>query len=135
MLAMYADGMSVADIAAKFGWSSPSAVYEKFKDYPQDYEDAKKLLAQRRIAKYRRVGALGVDISLKTLEYYQEILTSDEYSEEEKQKVRDKIKDISAIAETAERRADLSEDKPTEHINHSGNSGLKVILTSESEDE
>jgi hypothetical protein len=71
IFAMYADGVPVADIALEFGWSSPGPVYERLNSFPKKYAEAKKHLAEKRNAKYRRVGALAVDIQTGTLEEYQ----------------------------------------------------------------
>lgn len=116
MIAMYTDGVSVADIALSFGWASKSQVYRRLNEFPAKYEEAKKHLLQKRNAKYRRVGALSLDIQLNALEHYQEKLAFESTPEKEKQEIRDKLKDISSIGESAERRADLNEGKVTDHI-------------------
>lgn len=116
LFALYADGVSVAEIARLCGWASPNTVYAKMKEFPASYAEAKKHLLNKRNAKYRRVGALAVDIQLETLEYYHERLTDTTVNEDKKQEIRDKLKDISTVGESAERRADLNEGKATERV-------------------
>jgi len=115
MLEMYAGGRHVADIADHVHLSV-NAFYARFKEFPEDYQSAKDRLLKFRNAKYRRVGALSIDIQLQTLEHYHELLLTETTSEDCKEYIRSKIKDISAIGESAERRADLNEGKVTERL-------------------
>jgi predicted transcriptional regulator len=128
MLAMYADGKSVEEIAAAC-FVSPGKVREKINEHPHEKEEAKRSRSELRNAKYRRVGALAVDIQLEVLQSIHRAISSPETPEAEKLLLRDKLKDISAIGETAERRADLNEGKPTERTDVKGG-GFQVVLSS-----
>ena len=114
IFALYSDGMPVAEIADQFGWASPGTVYDRLNAFPKEYQEAKRHLAHKRNAKYRRVGALALDIQLDTLEHYHHQLHSEDTSESDRQEIRERIKEISTIGESAERRADLNEGKATE---------------------
>jgi len=177
LFAMYADGVQVADIADSFG-VSVNTIYKRLNEFPQKYAEAKKRLAKKRNAKYRRIGALASDIQLQTLEnslklfrkesewieeleklqsewdeknyeyYYKHLYDEDETDKDgnvtkaieidadtrkkinklvrrigrlkkliqSAEDVRGKIKDISAVGENSERRADLNEGKATDRI-------------------
>ena len=167
--ALYGNGLRVTDIAVELG-QAPGTVYNHMKDFPVEYAKSKHRHIAHRVAKYRRVGALAVDIQIDTLEGYKELLASEE-AEAEKlakmeqeyrdaghevvmtqieyalkhkdgvlppedkmraaneaahkvacqrgklnqiQAIRASLKDISAIGEAAEKRADLNEGKATE---------------------
>jgi hypothetical protein len=73
MLSMYANGVSVADIGDKFH-KGVNAIYSRMKEHPRDYEAAKGELAMMRNAKYRRAGALAIDLQVGTLEHCHKIL-------------------------------------------------------------
>lgn len=111
MLSMYADGVPVAEIAVQCGWSSPNTVYKRLKAVPENYKAAKKALAEKRNSKYRRAGALSIDLQLKYLE---------EFDGHDRDKLEKEIRNIISINEAAERRADLNEGKPTERVASSG---------------
>jgi hypothetical protein len=128
MLAMYADGKSVVDIAAAC-FVSTSRVYDKLNEHPHEKEEAKRIRQELRNAKYRRVGAIAVDIQLEVLQSIYDTLTSPETTDVEKLLLRDKLKDISSIGETAERRADLNEGKATERTEVNGG-GFQIVLSS-----
>lgn len=160
LLSMYAEGVSAADIALVFGWVSPATVYTHLKQFPKEYKEAKQQLLEKRNAKYRRAGALAIDIQIESLENakklleqeqplieelnklelesidnsYDEMLTKTDTSENQKiiirkhnrrieqiqdtlkyiSNIRSNIKDFKDVGESAERRADLNEGKPTE---------------------
>ena len=163
MFAMYADGDQLADIATEFGCSPPT-ISKRLKEFPVKLDDAKKQRAEFRNAKYRRIGALAVDLQIESLENGQRILAAepefikeledlqmeaiegdydDKLESETKEfkidadlkiqilkthhriiwlkeminqagQVRGNLKTLSAVGDTAERRADLNEGKPTE---------------------
>jgi len=115
LFAMYADGVLVADIATSFSVTT-GTIYKRLNEFPKKYAEAKKQLAKKRNAKYRRIGALAADIQLDTLEHYSALLKSDDTGDKDKQVIRDKLKDISTVGENAERRADLNEGKATDRI-------------------
>ena len=106
MLMAYADGTPVVEIAAAFGMSNPVSVYGRLSQFPADYADAKAARQAARIAKYRRAGALAIDLQLKYLEHLTE--TNDHKS------LTKEVTKVQTIGEAAERRADLNEGKPTD---------------------
>lgn len=104
ILAMYADGVAVADIGDEFG-VTVQKIYEQMKEYPKEHAEAKAKLAAMRNSKYRRIGALASDIQMG---YLEEVI-------EKKLMVSTKeMANIVKIGETAEKRADLNEGKATE---------------------
>ena len=105
LYAMYADGFSVVDIGSHFG-ITPQTVYKKLAVHPDKRAEAKEQRAQLRIAKYRRVGALALDLKLRYLENFPD----------DPELLMKEIRNIDAIGESAEKRADLNEGKPTERI-------------------
>jgi hypothetical protein len=120
--ALYGNGLRVTDIAVELG-QAPGTVYNHMKNFPVEYAKSKHRHIAHRVAKYRRVGALAVDIQIDTLEKYKELLDTPEDGLEgealtalqnAKAEVRARLKDISAIGEAAEKRADLNEGKATE---------------------
>lgn len=115
MLAAYADGVSVVDIAAKNGLATPGAVYNIFYDYPDEHAEAKKARAEHSIAKYRRAGNLSINLQLQYLERLSEMNPDDPVTQE---LIAKEITKIQSIGETAERRADLNEGKPTERMDN-----------------
>jgi len=115
-LALYEAGVSLADIGDMEGVTAPTIFARLKRETPRDYKRAKDALAKARNAKYRRVGALAADLQIKTLEYYHQVLDDENVSEEDKKEVRRRLKDISIVGETAERRADLNEGKVTDRV-------------------
>jgi len=101
ILAMYANGIEVADIGDRFHVTT-NTIYSWMKRHPEAYDEAKGKLAQLRNSKYRRAGALAIDHQLKYLENMEDEDLSDE------------MNTIIKIGETAEKRADLNEGKATE---------------------
>ena len=77
LFAMYADGVQVADIATSFSVTT-GTIYKRLNEFPKKYAEAKKQLAKKRNAKYRRIGALASDIQLNTLEHYRSLLEQED---------------------------------------------------------
>jgi predicted DNA-binding protein YlxM (UPF0122 family) len=119
MLAKYAAGVQVADIADDFE-TSYDAVYELMREHPDEYAEAKLELLKHRNAKHRRINAVATDISLNWLTHIKENCDIKELS----------AKDVSAIqkiGEAADRRADLNEGKATE-ITESKGTIMEIIF-------
>ena len=99
VFAMYADGVDVVDIANLLSCST-TKIYATMNEHPQDKDEAKRRRTEKRNAKYRRVGALAVDIQIRTLEGYQELLDEenilrDELSELELEAVKGDYEHLS----------------------------------------
>ena len=133
---LYRQGATVhaADLE---GVTAPTIIARMKRETPGWYEKAKRELAAARNDKYRRVGALAVDIQLDTLEVYQEVLNAKEDGLGDEQinslrkaqgEIRARVKDIAAIGESAEKRADLNEGKATERTELIGITGLLAEL-------
>jgi hypothetical protein len=126
--AMYADGVDVVDIASVMG-EKPQTTYRHFGEFPRKHAEAKQKRIERRNAKYRRVGALAVDIQIGALERYRAVMAGDD--EDAKAEIRARLKDISVIGESAERRADLNEGKVTERTEHGGRVQIVTFVDQE----
>lgn len=103
ILCRYASGVPVVDIGDEFNLHVNS-VYSRMKECPEAYKQAKADLLKLRNAKYRRAGALAIDLQLKYLEEFPGDMDA----------LCKEIKNIQTVGEAAERRADLNEGKPTE---------------------
>jgi predicted DNA-binding protein YlxM (UPF0122 family) len=117
MLAKYAAGVEVADIADDFE-TSYKAVYDLMREHPDEYAEAKLELLKHRNAKHRRISALSVDIQLGVLDAIIEaggVVTDKE------------LASVIKMGETADRRADLNEGKATE-ITESKGTTMEIIF-------
>ena len=121
---MYENGAPAAEIADTECVTAGTILSRMREQTPQAYEQAKRNLAEARNAKYRRVGALAVDIQLDTLEAYAKVLAGDD--EQAKNAIRSRLKDIAAIGEQAEKRVDLNEGRATERTEHKG--GIQIVV-------
>ena len=97
--AMYADGVPTVEIATAMS-EAPGTTLKHLREFPKDYAEAKRKRCEQRNAKYRRVGALAVDIQIRTLEGYQALLDEesilrDELSELELEAVKGDYEHLS----------------------------------------
>jgi len=116
LYSMYGEGVAVSDIALVFGWASTGAVYAHLKQFPAKYKEAKILLLQKRNAKYRRVGALSVDIQLETLETMKGLLEKEQSLLEEIESLE--LKTIEGRYDTKLLDKNIAEDVKVEIQKH-----------------
>jgi hypothetical protein len=73
ILALYADGYSIAEIGAEYHRAA-SWVYAQMAQFPDRKDEAKARRQEIRTGKYRRIAALSQHVQIKTLDKYIELL-------------------------------------------------------------
>ena len=77
ILALYADGHSVAEIGAEYR-RGVNWVYQQMAQFPDRYDEAKARRQALRTGRYRRIAALSQKIQIKTLEKYEALLSQED---------------------------------------------------------
>jgi hypothetical protein len=77
ILALYADGHSVAEIGAEYR-RGVNWVYQQMAQFPDRYDEAKARRQVLRTGRYRRIAALSQKVQIKTLEKYEALLSQED---------------------------------------------------------
>jgi hypothetical protein len=104
ILSLYADGHPIKEIAAEMG-IAPSTVHIKIAEAdPQAKKDAKEARQDVRASKYRRAGALAIDLQLRTLEHCHHLLDIEQDLLKQRHQIEQEIiaKDYEAISKDTE---------------------------------
>ena len=116
-LLRYSEGDRTCDIASDF-LISPSTLRKHLSDHPESYEFAKQALALLRTAKYRHIGASFLDLQIYLANKIKDDLRSMDTIKKDlaEDYIKKNLRELSAVGEAAERRADLNEGKVSERF-------------------